>query len=418
MAASASIRAARSGAVRLGGEGCELVAHAGEDARRAPRRRAAGRTSGTARCGPGRRRRGSAAGSRRRAGRARRGRPRRAGGAGPARRSSAGGSPWPAATSGAERCWARKTRKTASSSSGVRSRSVDAVVAQHPGELVAELLRAGRRARRRGSAGRCGSAPAGCARGSSVCRSSPAGRLRLSSAKSANSSSSAISLAERDRRPRRRARRAPRGSRRASAARRAGRRRSRGRIARQVARCRGRRARAARRPAGARVGQVEVDAVGRRPASAASSSSPVGSSRTSGAPVSTWLPDGDEQLPHARREGRRQHRLHLHRLEDEHRRAGGDLVARRAPGSRRRARARASAATPPSSRLTRWVTPSTSTRWTGPWVAVMRRCARPSTMMPAGVLVDAVERRRRRRARRRRSAMDTRKRCGAGAQHR
>ncbi len=37
--------------------------------------------------------------------------------------------------------------------------------------------------------------------------------------------------------------------------------------------------------------------------------------------------DGDEQLAHARREGRRQHRLHLHRLEDEHRRAGGDLVA-------------------------------------------------------------------------------------------
>ena len=40
--------------------------------------------------------------------------------------------------------------------------------------------------------------------------------------------------------------------------------------------------------------------------------------------------------------------------------------------------------TPPSSRLTRWVTPSTSTRWTGPWVAVTSRYARPpTTIRPA-----------------------------------
>ena len=44
-------------------------------------------------------------------------------------------------TSGAERCWARKIRKTASSSSGVRSKSVDAVVAQDARELVAEVVR-------------------------------------------------------------------------------------------------------------------------------------------------------------------------------------------------------------------------------------------------------------------------------------
>ena len=90
------------------------------------------------------------------------------------------------AASADARCWARKIRKTAASSSGVRSRSVDAVVAEHLGEPGLEASPAARPARRRGSAGRCGSTRAGCARGCRPSASSPAGRLRLSSDRSAN----------------------------------------------------------------------------------------------------------------------------------------------------------------------------------------------------------------------------------------
>ena len=69
-----------------------------------------------------------------------RGRGQRPGRRGPARaiqRCSSAMTSW---TSGAERCWARNTRNTASSSSRVRSRLVDAVVAQHPQQPLAELL--------------------------------------------------------------------------------------------------------------------------------------------------------------------------------------------------------------------------------------------------------------------------------------
>ena len=61
--------------------------------------------------------------------------------------------------------------------------------------------RAARAAPRRGSAGRCGSAPRELCTRSSVCSSSPPGRLRLSSARSANRSSSSISPVDARRRP-------------------------------------------------------------------------------------------------------------------------------------------------------------------------------------------------------------------------
>ena len=57
---------------------------------------------------------------------------------------------------------------------------------------------------------------------------------------------------------------------------------------------------------------------------AASVSPPVGSSRASAAPVSTWLP-----VATCSSLRRRQHRLHLHALEHENRRSGGHLVTHR-----------------------------------------------------------------------------------------
>ncbi len=47
--------------------------------------------------------------------------------------------------------------------------------------------------------------------------------------------------------------------------------------------------------------------------------------------------------------------------------------------------------TPPSSRLTRWVTPSTSTRWTGPCVAVTSRNRWPPTISRAVELVEPLD---------------------------
>ena len=66
---------------------------------------------------------------------------------------------------------------------------------------------------------------------------------------------------------------------------------------------------------------------------AASSASASGSSRSSGAPVSTWLPADDVQLAHLGGERRVQHRLHLHALQHEHGGVGLDLRADR-DGSR------------------------------------------------------------------------------------
>ena len=167
----------------------------GERSARARRPPAAGRTSGTARGGRGRRRRGTAA-----AWRATR---RSSCGAGGRRAVGVGrrlgdpavaGAPSTSGTSAATRCWARKMRKTASSSAGVRSRSSRRRSGRSTArEPVAEAGRAARRARRRGSAGSGGSARGRSGTRSSVLACSPAGRLRLSSARSANRVSSSIS---------------------------------------------------------------------------------------------------------------------------------------------------------------------------------------------------------------------------------
>ena len=63
------------------------------------------------------------------------------------------------------RCWARKIRNTAASSSGRALQLGDAVVAQRLGQLAPGTPPAARPAPRRGSAGRCGSARGRCARG-------------------------------------------------------------------------------------------------------------------------------------------------------------------------------------------------------------------------------------------------------------
>ena len=83
-----------------------------------------------------------------------------------------------------------------------------------------------------------------------------------------------------------------------------------------------------------------------------------------------------------RRTGAVDRGLHLHALQDDHRSAGLDLVARR---RRRRETTSAGAGArtrPPSSRETRWATPSTSTRWSGAWATETTRCARPSELEP------------------------------------
>ena len=178
------------GGVGVGGERSDLVADAGQDARRARRRPAAGRTSGSGCCGPGRRPPGTAAGWHRTS----RSRSSRAGPAqllapAAARRSSAGAARSTRRTSGAERCWARKIRNTASSSCGRPVQVGDAVVGEHRGQPVAELL--GQAAALDVEALQVGvEVLRGLCTRSSVCSSSPAGRLRLSSARSANRPSS------------------------------------------------------------------------------------------------------------------------------------------------------------------------------------------------------------------------------------
>ena len=388
MAASASIAGRVVRRLGLGCEGGELVAHPGEDAWPARRRRAAGRTSGTGRCGRGRRRRGSAAGwratSRSRTSRAR----LSSGGSGQGSASQRWSSDVASWTSGAERCWARKTRKTASSSSGVRSKLGDAVVRAAPWRACRGSSREGPRARRRGSAGRCGSARGGCARGARC--GAPRRPGGCGSARRSRRRPRGLHLVgERRAAPLRRARRAPRGSSAASVPRRAGRCRSRAPWRRgppgrgphalqpwsrpvRVRRAgRGRRSRQAPpRPPRRR----------RRRARAA----------RSGAPVSTWLPaETSSSLTRAAKGAGSTVSIFIDSST-----STGAPAATSSPTATGVATTRAGAgerSTPPSSRLTRWVTPSTSTRWTGPWVAVMRRCDAAGDREAAGVLVDAVE---------------------------
>ena len=124
---------------------------------------------------------------------------------------------------------------------------------------------------------------------------------------------------------------------------------------------------------------------------ATTSPSPTGSRRTSGAPVSTWLPAETSEFLDPRGERRVQHRLHLHRLQHQDRRTGGRPRRRPPPGSPPPAPGAGERSTPPSSRLTRWVTPSTSTSWTGPWVAVTSRMRAAADGQPALVLVDPID---------------------------
>ena len=112
-----------------------------------------------------------------------------------------------------------------------------------------------------------------------------------------------------------------------------------------------------------------------RSASAASAPSPAsatGSRRTSGAPVSTWLPV-DTSSSRTRPANGACSTVSIFMDSST---STGAPAATSSPTATGVATTRAGAgerSTPPSSRLTRWVTPSTSTSCTGPWVAVTRR---------------------------------------------
>ena len=155
--------AVRSGAFGIGGEVGRPRRRHRQARPRAPGPRPAGRTSGTGRCGRGRRAPGSAAGWPAPAGPAVRAPASRGRRPAPARRASGCRIAVTSATSGADRCWARKMRNTASSSSGRALQIGDAVVREHALAAWCGTARAARRARGRGSAGRCGSTRAGCA---------------------------------------------------------------------------------------------------------------------------------------------------------------------------------------------------------------------------------------------------------------
>ncbi len=111
---------------------------------------------------------------------------------------------------------------------------------------------------------------------------------------------------------------------------------------------------------------------GASPASPSVSWSATGSSRTSGAPVSTWLPVATRSSRTRAANGARS-TVSIFMLSST---STGAPASTRSPAATGEATTRAGAgerSTPPSSRLTRWATPSTSIMWTGPWVAVTRR---------------------------------------------
>ena len=167
----------------------------------------------------------------------------------------------------------------------MRSRLGDAVVAQHPGQPGLEAFRQRRPARRRGSAGSCGSTRAGCAPGCPARPRLAAGPVAAQLGQ-VGEHREQVQLA---RRPAgRRARRGRPGSPTAAALAR--------RVdveaeqqAAQVVQCRARpaRPRTGRRGLGR---QVHLDRRGRGGAAAGGVRRRPGSSRSSGAPVSTWLP--------------------------------------------------------------------------------------------------------------------------------
>ncbi len=112
---------------------------------------------------------------------------------------------------------------------------------------------------------------------------------------------------------------------------------------------------------------------------ATSSTSPTGSRRTSGAPVSTWLPaDTSSSLIRPANGAFSTVSIFIDSST-----STGEPAATSSPTAAGVATTSAGAgerSTPPSSRLTRWVTPSTSTSWIGPWVAVTRRWVLPPTV--------------------------------------
>ena len=362
LATIAAIRSARSGA-----SGCRRGSAGACARRRRPRRgcgaAAAGRTSGTRRCGPGRRPPGSAAGWRRPAGPAPPRRPRCSSPPGGASPSHCCSSAVTTAASAPARCCARKIRNTASSSSGVRSRSVDAVVRERPASRPG-TSRAARPARRRGSAGRCGSARGGCAPGVSAVVSSPAGRLRLSSDRSAKTAAGRLRPPAAGR-GELRARGQVVGERPALVA----------RVDVEAEQQAAQVLQAALRPAARRTavrlgGQVQVD----RSAAAAAASvarrraAPAAAAARRSRPGCRPRP----ALPHPRANGARS-TVSIFMLSSTSTGAPASTSSPAATGVATTSAGAGERTTPPSSRLTRWVTPSTSTRWTGPCVPVTRR---------------------------------------------
>ena len=113
-------------------------------------------------------------------------------------------------------------------------------------------------------------------------------------------------------------------------------------------------------------------------ASAAGSSSPTCSRRTSGVPVSTWLPVvTSSSLTRARNGACRTVSIFIDSST-----MTGAPASTSSPTPTGVATTRAGAGercTPPSSRVTRWATPSTSTSVVGPWVEVTTWCRWPPT---------------------------------------
>ena len=202
----------------------------------------------------------------------------------------------------------------------------DAVVAQHPLEPPDEVGRQAHRARGRGSAGRCGSARAGCAPGSRRAPPRPpagCGSARRSRRRRSSRSISSVT-----------------GERPAAASSsRAGEVAGQGAASRGRGRGRSRAASPTGRPGRARPARPtspSTTSAGRSRSGASAAASAAGLDGAAGGlepgERGTGLDlaaGGDVQLLEPRGERRRQHRLHLHALEHEHRRAGGHLVTHR-----------------------------------------------------------------------------------------
>ena len=115
-------------------------------------------------------------------------------------------------------------------------------------------------------------------------------------------------------------------------------------------------------------------------ASASTPSSPSGSRRSSAAPVSTWLPTETGSSRTRARNGERS-TVSIFMLSSTRIGAPASTSSPTETGVATTSAGAGERTTPPSSRLTRCVTPSTSTRWIGPWVLVTRRWRWPFTVI-------------------------------------